>query len=546
MDDSFAVMQESSLHCTVSPDMVVAECALGATEASVTRDALERLLKRRSSSSGKAPERKPRPLPRLVGALTLQSLEADVMGAHVSVPTVALALESEYRERSVQRTDAERRAARRLARKTDTRVAARAPLTNLAPDLDRFPTSYHTRASFFSDAIKLTIDGAEVAIVGPCEAQGAVRFHAYEDRAVDFATHAGDVDVLVELVSVDLTRPATFSLLRKLPSADRSDERSSDGAMVADVCMCLCVGATQLRIAGVDPRADARASRGIEIKTSAINVEGVRLTERRPHHAHFPSRDALELREDLRVEAHAVMAAEPGAPQTLAKLSLGTLEVRPVTAKSAPQREPTHTQRPSGGDWELRGRANIASDIKYQHRRRRRQQQQETCDPFAEKPILASPRIDVRARFRDGDTVATVRTDSLYTSIDVFHIYLVCMAIATLRGVRGSTNSSPGRHSNVSLSVEVRDIGAFVKLPHDVRLYAHLKRLKIDATETRATIDWDMLICSAVCPTIPGKWDDILRIKAATVMVEKRPNEGFHPFVVSLNADTARLRIPFR
>ncbi|KPV73207.1 uncharacterized protein RHOBADRAFT_54988 [Rhodotorula graminis WP1] len=158
--------------------------------------------------------------------------------------------------------------------------------------------------------------------------------------------------------------------------------------------------------------------------------------------------------------------------------------------------------------------------------------------------------------------------------IELFSIYLCLMAISSLRSLRpASAVDAPEREGTSSSSAaaaaaaaaakghkprrprpllrasgEIKDLHLFPTLPHDTHLFINFHRILFSHTAASGlTLGFEKAILAGQSPTVPGKWEDIVSLRKSEFRV--RPdssNKGYHPFVLSLSSETARLRIPFR
>ncbi|KAI9605411.1 hypothetical protein KEM48_002196 [Puccinia striiformis f. sp. tritici PST-130] len=95
-------------------------------------------------------------------------------------------------------------------------------------------------------------------------------------------------------------------------------------------------------------------------------------------------------------------------------------------------------------------------------------------------------------------------------------------------------------------------------LSHQGPIFIEMRRLIIQkSSKLELDARWDILLIAGRSVTSPGRWDDILKVKTCKIkIVQVNPlnsatdptllNRGWHPFVVLIEGDAARLRIPFK
>ncbi|KAM0751839.1 hypothetical protein T439DRAFT_325030 [Meredithblackwellia eburnea MCA 4105] len=365
----------------------------------------------------------------------------------------------------------------------------------------------------------------------------------------------------------------------------------------SEVAFYLSIARMDLRVAGSDPKNDVLACRGVAAHTDAIVLEY--LLQKRLHTTgdvtNFPARASLGLREDIRVEANAHIAGVKGEDDgaALVKLTVMGLHVDPVVdARSSKG----HTRKSStmagheeeGDDWELKNRAEIVREggvggvggVGAKHHRRRQSIQ---IVPVRRKEqaagLVAIPEIDFRVKLvrAPEESVAldeitcTVEANVLSFRLDLFTIYLALVAVATVKSLTPKPRTPPSHLSTevssspdslktatkakrpaplIHARADVTDLHLFLTLPHNVPLFIHSRRLRVtDSPSSGLVAEADMLLLAGISPTVRGQWDDIFRIRIVTIVVRPDHSEESGaglPLVVSLAADSMRLRIPFR
>lgn len=576
----------------------------------------------------------------------------------VSLPGGEVAFGGEWSERSLRRSEAERRRARRLSRRVAQERASEEaseqsnggeeiavpPPPPLSPvgkrvreedtpaagtaEVERRPLEYKTRFNAGVETLNIymlaTNDGTadpedatswldekptlpsdpirfDFLAIGPIEVTAHTQLLGIDGAALDLQSHTGEVGVLVETIGVDLWRPPVMSALRDFvdsfasasatstlrtpsscPSAPPPALRPLVDSLPPEILLYVAIASLDMRVAGSDPKNDVLACRGVAAHTDTIVLEYLLQRSLRPEgSADFPSRASLSLREDIRGEANAhVAAADDGA--VLVKVAFNGIHVDPVVDA---RRSRGYTRKSSmpgkeeedGDDWELKNRAEIVRESKH----RRKMSIVPLRQNEAAAGLVAIPEIDFRVmitRAREGadggaldDVVLSVEASTLSFRLELFSIYLVLVAIGTVKSLSPqprsfgspSAPSSPAMERSTSTSSQfpapkrplpilnietnIADLHLFLTLPQNVPLYIHSRRLRLQYRPAiGAIIESDMILLAGTSPTVRSQWEDIIRFRILTITVQRDvPGDGY-PFVVGLAADSARLRIPFR
>ena len=601
-------------------------------------------------------------LPRIVGALTCVGLDIRIQGPSrgestgpaqsdhffeawspqhslcVTVPTFSMAWGGEYSERSLVRTDADRRLARKLEKRS-SRAPAEAveatetnggetppiqifptpPKLSLAGDLDEYTLEYHYRLSLTGNTLNAFILAPNVGststtpfswidhkadrlptdplrfdilAIGPVEMTTAGRIMGNEDgeskTVLDMGTHRGEVNVLLQLIGIDIWRPHVISCLQDFllsfasaaASASLESQRRPSSArtpisttplvdvLPRDLCVYIAVASTEIRLAGSDANTDVRACRGVSTHSGPFILEYLLQRSLRPITVNFPDRHELELREDIRVEANTVIATDPGLRQALVKITVTDLHVVPVdnaqasTGRTSRRASVVNVADDTANDWELKNRAAIAGSLG------RRGSILPARMVTKADGILNLPEIAFRIRVRAveptpvsaavDDVVVAIKTERVSLRIDLFQLYLCLLAVSTVKNLFPSplkVERPPSLVAKavrplpaISVRAEVTDVNCFLTLPNNVQLFAHLRRLRVNSSVVIGqVVEVESFLLAGISPTVPGKWDDILRLRASTIAIRPQAeNAGLHKFVISIDAESARLRIPFR
>lgn len=372
----------------------------------------------------------------------------------------------------------------------------------------------------------------------------------------------------------------------------------------ADQHIYIALASFDLRVAGTDPKADPHSCRGAALHSGPLVVQYLlQSTHEAGPAGDYAARGALRLAEDLRVEANAsANPSTPGVgppPVALAKVSLHDWSVDPVVdarasrgrrrrgmPASARHGDGQRAGDPEGGtadDWELRGRADLADLIGRRKSiiepwRGRTPEERE-----AGRGLVVVPEISVRLRIQRAatgedepgrdqeaplDDIAVLVDSRLATvRVELFSIYLCLMAISSLRSLKpesghdasagtkrtgpASTQQKPRRpRPLLRASGEIKELNLFPSLPHDTHLFLNFHRILFSHTrEAGLSLGFEKAILAGQSPTVPGKWEDIVSLRKSEFRMrpDSTPNnKGYHPFVLSLSSETARLRIPFR
>ena len=595
-------------------------------------------------------------LPRIVGALTCVGLDIRIQGPSredatgpaqpdrffeawspqhslcVTVPTFSIAWGGEYSDRSLVRTDADRRLAKKLeersswtpvepvdaaadANQTPIQIFPTPPQLSLASGIDDYSLEYNYRLALSGNTLNAFILAPNVGststtpfswidhkadrtpsdplrfdilAIGPVEMTTAGRIMGNEDVVLDMGTHRGEVNVLLELIGIDIWRPHVISCLQdfllsfasatasaslesqRRPSSARSPVTTTSlvDILPRDLCVYIAVASTEIRLAGSDAKTDVRACRGVSTHNGPLIFEYLLRRSLQQITVNYPDRQELELREDIRVEASTVVATDPGLRQALVKVTVTDLHIDPVdnaqasTGRTSRRASVSNEADDTANDWELKNRAAISGSLG------RRGSILPARIVTRADGILNLPEIAFRIRVRVveptpacpavDDIVVAIKTERVSLRIDLFQLYLCLLAVSTVKNLFPSplkVQRPPSLVAKairpppaISVRAEITDVNCFLTLPNNVQLFAHLRRLRINSSLAIGQVfDVESFLLAGISPTVPGKWDDILRLRASTIAIRPQPeNAGLHPFVISIEAESARLRIPFR
>ncbi|GJN94531.1 hypothetical protein Rhopal_007614-T1 [Rhodotorula paludigena] len=375
----------------------------------------------------------------------------------------------------------------------------------------------------------------------------------------------------------------------------------------ADQNLYIALASFDLRIAGTDPKADAHSCRGVALHSGPLVAQYLLQSEHEPGlTGNFAERSSLNLTEDIRVEANATANPAPpvlGGPVerprvALAKLSVLDFSIDPVVDARASRGRKRFAARGDGEgesdgeeDWEIRGRAEMADLTKrrksiipprFSPKTARSKEEAEVGRGLVLVPHLAlrlrvqrAPEIDAVDDADDAaaeehppaaldEIILTVASEVLTLRIELFSIYLCLVAISSMRSLRTRLGDNPVEKTAAPVpsahakrkrpaplfraSGDVGDIHLFPTLPHDTHVFITFRRILFQHTKlSGVVVEWEKAILAGQSPTVPGKWEEIVSLRGGQFRLRPDPNnDGYHPFVIALACDTARLRIPFR
>lgn len=474
----------------------------------------------------------------------------------------------------------------------------------------------------------------DLLALGPLEVQSNVRVLG-DDKAnpmqpeLDISTGRGNHSFLLETAQVDLWRPVVMGCVRDLlavfsekpetRSGDTSSEPSEQPAQTPqeqppsspqsepivdqlplDQKIHVALASFDLRIAGTDPKADVHSCRGIALHSGPLVLQYVLQSQHEPMEtADCAARSMLEMAEDLRLEANAILnAATPKAGErppriALLKAELLDVEIDPVVDARASRGRKRYPKKCGDGygedvdyGWEVRGRSELA-DIKQTRPniippRFSAEDVDTEEEKRAGRGIFCLPALAVRVRLEraselDGEKSQvegpapldqiTIHTEArtVELRLELFSIYLCLVALSALRRLKlekpaagksdgptkpaSTSDATPKRpRPRVIMHGDLRDLHVWPTLPHDTHLFMNFSRVRMQHNPTDGlAVSWDTGMLAGQSPTLPGRWEDVVQLRGGQFCLRPEPeNRGYHPFVLDLECDTARLRIPFR
>jgi hypothetical protein len=424
---------------------------------------------------------------------------------------------------------------------------------------------------------------------------------------LDLSTCKGRHSLLLETVQIDLWRPVVMScirdLLASLSGASSRSNASSPGAkpelssedkkplvdrLPTDQKVHVALASFDMRVAGTDPKADPHSCRGVAVHSGPLVLQYILPSVHEPLAASdCAARSTLELAEDIHLEANALInaASSPSDERpriALVKVDLSELEIDPVVDARASRGRKRHPQRRGDGHgeevdrgWETRGRAELVGISDRRHYivppRFSPAKTSSEEEKQAGRGLVVLPHLALRARLQKApasddpaapidEVMLHVETPSVELRLELFSIYLCLVAFSSIRRLHTSPTSSarepkPPKETSpprpkplITVRGECRDLHIWPTLPHDTHLFMNFRRVQVQQDRADGLlVAWDKGMLAGQSPTLPGRWEDIVRIRSGKLRMRPDPNNhGYYPFVLSLDCETARLRIPFR
>ncbi|GAA6060439.1 hypothetical protein JCM10212_000032 [Sporobolomyces blumeae] len=380
-----------------------------------------------------------------------------------------------------------------------------------------------------------------------------------------------------------------------LSPEDRPLPKPLVDVLPANHSLYFAVASTHLRLGGVDPKPEVRACRGVEIRSGTLYAEYVLKSKYEPERVtNDVNRSKLQLRPDFLSDANAMASAggrggKDDARQALLNFSVADMVVDPLVeatdqergeqsqrGKAAARRKfrtnenGEQVRRKPKLDHELVGRAHIdeRASTKSRSSKPKKSKAYELSESIVSVPLVElSVRIH-KAAHNEQAMDPGVSLDEIVVRLDVatvklrlelFSIYLCLLTVSSLRWLRptrppsGTSGSEqppgPARRPRplVSFTTSIRAVHVFPSLPHEVVLFLNLRSVVIRFQDRSGLeVKWENGVLAGKSRIFRGKWEDMVRLQASSVMVRERPNDGHQPFVVAFNSDSARIRIPYR
>ncbi|WAQ87924.1 hypothetical protein PtA15_9A48 [Puccinia triticina] len=423
--------------------------------------------------------------------------------------------------------------------------------------------------------------------------------------SIDLSLREGTVQTFIEEVSFDLWRPNVLASLvvftqaftnfrRQSPPPEAKNESDPSPAPVPrtvpiprDIAFSFAASKLSLRVAGFDPKRDSTIARGTQLVVFNALIECFRQSSAQPGLYASPHRLRLDLQEDIRVQANAQLVHNPEFESCLLKCAMKKIELfaLPDLTGSLHSNRFSRIDSPS----HLRMfhyRSPSLWDEKARFGFRNHRDPQSPIDSTLNEPhdilsenqevsIIEVNRFACRTTLQilkqadagEDELILAVETGLITLHIDAFHIYCALISISTLLNLAKKISShkpenkrSPQSSSGLPIGIraEISKIHFHMFLSHQVPIFIEMRRVSFQrSSKLGFDARWDILLLAGRSVTSPGRWDDLLKVKTCKVkLVQINPsnpasdpalvNRGWHPFVVLIEGDAARLRIPFK
>lgn len=396
---------------------------------------------------------------------------------------------------------------------------------------------------------------------------------------LDLATHSGELNVWVGTIGLDLWRPSVMGSLSDLLTSFASAESTAPirrpstspqslkplvEKLPLEMAIYVSIASLDFRIAGSDPKTGDRVCRGIAGHSSGVIFDFLQQDSIHPGVVRYPHRQSLDLREDIRVEANANAAQNPGVRQALFKVTMNAFHLDPVTnardSKGQTSGIPVVNQdEPIPNDWESK-RTYTSMMVK------RRRSILPTRMKEASKGMINCPEIAIRVKIsaasenrQDHNSpldviITTIEADTITCRVSIFHIYVCLLAFTALKTLipkiprtpPPSTGSAGRRPApDVQLRCELSALHVILELPNAVKLFINTRRLRIQYSRKIGLLaEWDMLLGAGESPVPSPQMEDLLRLRIGSISARKNLEGG--GLVLAFNVEATRLRIPFK
>ncbi|EFP90962.2 uncharacterized protein PGTG_17234 [Puccinia graminis f. sp. tritici CRL 75-36-700-3] len=423
---------------------------------------------------------------------------------------------------------------------------------------------------------------------------------------IDLTLREGTVQTFIEEVSFDLWRPNVLANLvaftqtfqkfrRQSHPPETKNESDPDSASVPrtvpiprDIAFAIAASRLSLRVAGFDPKRDSTIARGTQLVVSNALIECFRQSNAQPGLYGSPHRSRLDLQEDIRVQANAQLVHNPEFESCLLKCAMKKIEMfaLPDLTGSLHSNRFSRFESPSHQRM-FHYRSPSLWDDKARFGFRNHHDPQSPVDSTLHEPqdilsenkevsILEVNRLACRttlqilkqAKRGEDELILAVETGLITFHIDAFHIYCALMSISTLLNLAKKVSSNSPESAKrsaksstrlpIGIRAEISKIHFHMFLSHQVPIFIEIRRVSFQkSSKLGFDARWDILLLAGRSVTSPGRWDDLLKVKTCKVkLVQINPsnspsdpalvNRGWHPFIVLIEGDAARLRIPFK
>lgn len=430
-------------------------------------------------------------------------------------------------------------------------------------------------------------------------------FNSKPVPVIDLGLRDGAVQTFIEEISLDLWHPnllACFQSFAQVLSnfrrtGHRPEVQLPDDSVPStnrpvpipqDVDFSVAVSKVNFRTAGFDPKQDPEIARGVKLEISNALIECFRQSTAEAGLYSFPHRSRLDLQEDIRVQANAQLVHNPDFDSCLMKCAMKSIKISPIRDLTGSLRsnrfsrhnspsKPRMFHYQSPALWEDKKRFGVQDHRPPQSPIGATLNQGESFDSddhpvsiFEAKQFTCRTTLQILKQPDRGEDelILAAETGLMTLHIDAFHIYCSLISISTLLNLFKSTgDSAPGRAKPrpkrtsklpIGIRAEISRINCHMFLSHKVPIFIEVRRVSFHKS-SRVGFDarWDTFTVAGRSVTCAGRWDDLLKVKSCKVkLVQINPsntssslgpvNRGWHPFILIVEGDAARLRIPFK
>ncbi|CAH7672088.1 golgi-body localization protein domain-containing protein [Phakopsora pachyrhizi] len=412
----------------------------------------------------------------------------------------------------------------------------------------------------------------------------------------------GEFLVSIGTVALDLWQPSFISFLKHLLHvlavlrANWKDKNITQPESLApraqsipqDIAFSLTVSKVGLRFAGSDSNKDlSDLTRGVRIEVSSLSIEAYHQSSAQFGLYSCPDRLRLDLKEDIRVQANSRLLQNPEFNICLFKYATDTFRIVPepdVTSRLHDHLRdgPDLPQIRSPSLWELKNRysslakpsTSFSSKPKLDEGEYEKDRDEQVGDA-----ILVVERLAFRMTLQalkncttrgDDELIVVIECCHVKIHLDVFSIYCSLLGLSEIftiwreysefkKGFKEASKiQGPRRVLHVGIRAEFQTAHAQVFLSPKVPIFVEIRRISIQKSKKLGLdVRWDTSLLAARSVTCPGLWDDILKIKTFKLKIvevnrshqvsnSQRLNRGWHPFIIVVEGDAARFRIPFK
>ncbi|EGG04706.1 uncharacterized protein MELLADRAFT_78278 [Melampsora larici-populina 98AG31] len=418
---------------------------------------------------------------------------------------------------------------------------------------------------------------------------------------IDLRSREGTMQATIGDMNLDLWPPNLMSCLAHLSRVINSisSHKASSHAVLPrsspprtslfplDIAFALSISTMSIRTASFDSKCDPNIARGTRLETKAFIFEFIRQSSALPGLYSFPNRLRLDLKEDIRLQSNSKLLQNPEYDTCLLKCDVESLKIVSIPDVNEALGIQFQRQEKLEKDryqspllWELKSRlpnlkrsfCNLPPDVESEH-----DNDEATKDEFSSDVFLCerlSCRITLQSPKKptgagQDELILALDTRTIKLHVNAFHIYCCLLSTSALIGLmKAGTIPSPEhepkvvknrRTLHIGIRAEIQAIHLHMLLSPQVPLFIELRRLSFQRSQKFGIdVKWDTLLAAGRNVTSPHLWDDILRIKTCKIkIVDTDPqapsnlaagkvNRGWHPFIVLIEGDAARLRLPFK